>query len=193
MISAQSKIKIPVAREANEITTRSLNFGSSTNQICTTSSTRSIEAQINTTVSGLSATTASTPSAVSDKVPTQLIGLGKCIRTTAVMMTPRHRVVRLKTNAHEIPSAIKVGASGKIVIGCQEANCRLVGICNCHTNTLIHATKAPPTANSQLWRKPGITIRNVKRVNAVNNKIRNVMRMDMQRQFYQVCPAPLDK
>jgi hypothetical protein len=32
-------------------------------------------------------------------------------------------------------------------------------------------------------------IRNTTSVNAVSTRIRNVIRMDMQRQFYQVCSA----
>src|SRR5512143_2759399 len=108
-VSAQSKNRIPVAREANVMTTRSLSFGSSTNQICTTSSTMSIAAQINTSVSGLLATTASTPSDVRVRVPAQLTGLGKRGRTAAVTIIAIHSVIRLNANAHEIVSAINVG------------------------------------------------------------------------------------
>src|SRR6266498_621509 len=187
--SAQSNTRIPVARDANAITTRSLNFGSSTYQICTISSTRSMAAQINTNVSGLSATTAKTPREVRRRVPAQLIGLGNFARTTVVMTIAKHNVTRLKTKTQEILSATNVGDWEKIVVGCQLANCRLIGSCNCQMGTLSHAKNAPPTANNQLYRKPGSMIRNTTSVTAVSNKIRNVIRMNMQRQFYQVCLA----
>jgi hypothetical protein len=103
-------------------------------------------------------------------------------------MIARHKVTRLNTKSQEIPSAINVGDWEKRVAGCQLANCKLIGNCPCHINTLNQAEKAPPPANSQLYRKPGIMIRSTTRVRAVNNRIKNVNRMDMQRQFYQVCP-----
>src|SRR6266498_2202284 len=187
--SAQSKTRIPAAREANAMTTRSLSFGSSEYQICTASSTRSIAAQTSTNVSGLSATTDSIPNAVKISVPDQLMGLGNLARTTVVIMIAKHKVTRLNTNSQEVLSAMNVGVWEKIVAGCQPANCRLMGSCNCQMGTLNQANNAPATANSQLYRKPGIMIRNATRVTAVSNRIRNVIRMDMQPQFYQVCPT----
>src|SRR5215216_1808677 len=149
-ISAQSKTRIPVARDAKVMTTRSLSFGSSTNQICTTSSTMSIAAQMKTSVSGLFAATASTPSDVRVRVPAQLTGLGKRGRTAAVMMIAMHNVIKLNANAHEIVSAINVGDWEKRVVGCQTGNCRLIGIWICQSRTLSHANNVPPTANIQL-------------------------------------------
>src|SRR6266516_5636110 len=109
---------MPVARDAKAITTRSLNFGSSTVRICAISSERSMAAQINTSVKGLSATTARTPKEVKIKVPIQLIALGKLLRTTAVRIIARHNVVRLIANAHAISSPINVGDWEKSKAGC---------------------------------------------------------------------------
>src|SRR5215217_757078 len=108
-ISAQSRTRLPAARNAKAVTIRSLNRGSSETRIWAINSEMSMAAQINTRVSGLSATTARIPNEVRIRVPIQLMGLGKLLRATAVRMTARHNVARLTANAQEIPSATKVG------------------------------------------------------------------------------------
>src|SRR5687767_13643922 len=102
-------MNVPVAPEANAMTTRSLNFGSSTKRIWTINPTKSRAAHINTSVSGLSATSARMASAVSIKMTIQLTMLGKLLRTTEVIIMARHNVTMLNENSHAISSAINVG------------------------------------------------------------------------------------
>src|SRR5512134_1466892 len=150
---AQSKIRVPAEREAKATTARSLSFGSSMTRIWVTNSKRSIAAQINTNVSGLSATTASTPREVKTRVPIQFIALGKLLRTTAVSMIARHKVVRLIANAQAIRSPTNVGDWEKSRAGCQAGSgMGSIGKFTCQIKTLIHARKAPPDAINQLYR-----------------------------------------
>src|SRR5215211_2142243 len=141
---------MPATRDANAITERSLNAGASTTRICAISSEISIAAQIKTSVSGLSATTERMPKDVRINVPTQLMGLGKLLRTTAVRMMARHSVARLNVNVHAIPSPTNVGDWENNNSGSQAGNWTDRGICACHTNTLIHPSSAPPVAINQL-------------------------------------------
>src|SRR5688572_3627553 len=120
---AHKRINVPATREANAITTRSLSFGSSTKRIWEANSARSIADQINTSVSGLSATVARMPSEVRTNIPIQLTVLGKLLRTTDVIMMARHNVARLTANAHAMPSAMNVGDCEKSNVGCQMENC----------------------------------------------------------------------
>src|SRR5512132_1869978 len=103
------------------------------------SSTRSIAAQIKTSVSGLSAATANTPSATRVREPAQLNGVGKFGRTAEVIRIASPSVTRLNTNSQEIPSATNVGDWEKMLEGCQLASCKLIGNWICQTKTLTHA------------------------------------------------------
>jgi len=106
---AHNKASVPITREENDTTIRSLSLGSSTNRNCEINSTRSMAAQRSTSVNGFSAVTARMPNALSSRMPIQLTGLGKLSRATAVMITLKQIVPMLSANAHEIPSATNKG------------------------------------------------------------------------------------
>jgi len=177
---AHNRIRMPVTREAKEITTRSLSLGFSTKRICEIISVRSIAAQSKTRVKGLSDVTASTPSADSTKTPIQLIGLGKLSRATAVTITARQIVTMLSANAHAVPSAMNNGDWEKMFSGLQGGSCRMTGMPACHAKTLTHAINAPPVAVSQANRKSGNANRRTNKTNAVMIRMPTVIMMNMQ-------------
>src|SRR3990172_583033 len=178
----------PARRVAKAATTFSLGPGPSTERNWVFSSVKSIADQTISSVSGLSANTASRPSPPRINVAAHGSGSGKFLRAVAVRITAKVSVETLKASGHVSESAVNERDSRNRLAGSQCGNWKVSGKLNCQANVLPQPISALPAASSQEYFNAGRTQFNTTNASATRKSSKTVRMINiaMCRQFYQV-------